>query len=397
MRRRWWLVAGGVRHLDGDDGTPGGAQLPAPRRQYRPRSDATAPQAAGAARSDAPGAAPPACRRRHRFRQPPVPKPPAPAPVPAPRRRSAPVGLGPVRDDAVGHTPAGTVAVGLDAVGRTPRRVDHVGRRSARARARPRRAPAAPRGPAASGAARPGRPAPPARRPAGPRDVRPGSGATGADGQSTRSGSVQRHARQPRRASASRRERALRRAVLRFRGCLSRVPRSERRVLSLRAGVGRRAPAHAQRGRAHHPPAPRARDHARAPRAAPAATPSTAPARARDAGASATALTAAPGPAPRVAAGRHAPGERGGVLAEHQVERASKAGGSQGHRKPERAELSISRPPIGAPAAAPSTSPSSSRPLAILAFLLVVTREVKRADWLADSRPPRRSPGAPRR
>jgi hypothetical protein len=34
------------------------------------------------------------------------------------------------------------------------------------------------------------------------------------------------------------RDRALRRAVLRFQGCLERVPRAERRVLALRAGVG---------------------------------------------------------------------------------------------------------------------------------------------------------------
>ena len=47
---------------------------------------------------------------------------------------------------------------------------------------------------------------------------------------------------QSRAARVRQRERDLRRTVLRFHGCLSRVPRSERRVLSLRAGVGRLRP-----------------------------------------------------------------------------------------------------------------------------------------------------------
>jgi hypothetical protein len=50
--------------------------------------------------------------------------------------------------------------------------------------------------------------------------------------------SAGRHEAAHRSARARKRDRALRRAVVRLQGCLARVPRSERRVLTLRAGVG---------------------------------------------------------------------------------------------------------------------------------------------------------------
>jgi hypothetical protein len=65
----------------------------------------------------------------------------------------------------------------------------------------------------------------------------PAPGATGAGGSSAPSSSSRGAAESPA-AKVRRRDRALRRAVLRFQGCLSRVPRAERRVLTLRAGVG---------------------------------------------------------------------------------------------------------------------------------------------------------------
>ena len=72
-----------------------------------------------------------------------------------------------------------------------------------------------------------------------------------------------------------------------------------------------------------------------------------------------------------------APGGRSAVLAEHQVS-DSRPAGAQGHHKPT-AELSISRPPV-----VPGTSGFDLTlvlaALGLLAFVLVVTREVKRTD-----------------
>ena len=85
--------------------------------------------------------------------------------------------------------------------------------------------------------------------------------------------------------------------------------------------------------------------------------------------------------APPVAAGApppgSAPGTRGAVLAEHQVSDKT-AAGAQGHRKPT-AELSISRPPI-APGTGGFDLTLIFAALGVLAFVFVVTREVKRTD-----------------
>jgi hypothetical protein len=68
--------------------------------------------------------------------------------------------------------------------------------------------------------------------------------------------------------------------------------------------------------------------------------------------------------------------DRGAVLAEHHSS-DSKEGASQGHRKPT-AQLSISRPPA-TPGGGSFDLALVLAPLAVLAFLLVVTREVRRA------------------
>ena len=88
-----------------------------------------------------------------------------------------------------------------------------------------------------------------------------------------------------------------------------------------------------------------------------------------------TAVTAAPGtgtPVPPAGGS----GQRSGVLAEHHSSASSKDGGSQG--KPERAELSISRPATSGPAGTSFDLALVLGPLAFLAFLLVITREVRR-------------------
>jgi hypothetical protein len=64
------------------------------------------------------------------------------------------------------------------------------------------------------------------------------------------------------------------------------------------------------------------------------------------------------------------------VLAEHRSSRESENGGAQGHRPPT-AELSISRP--SAPGDDSFDLALVLAPLAVLAFLLVITREVRRA------------------
>jgi hypothetical protein len=95
----------------------------------------------------------------------------------------------------------------------------------------------------------------------------------------------------------------------------------------------------------------------------------------QDAGATTTAFVAAPGTGtPVPPAGT--PGDRGGVLAEHHSSGASHDGSQ---RKPEQAELSISRPSTGGPGGGSFDLALVLAPLALLAFLLVITREVRRA------------------
>ena len=69
-------------------------------------------------------------------------------------------------------------------------------------------------------------------------------------------------------------------------------------------------------------------------------------------------------------------GQRSAVLAEHHSSATSKDSGSQG--KPERAELSISRPSTSGPGGSSFDLALVLGPLAFLAFLLVITREVRR-------------------
>jgi DNA-binding CsgD family transcriptional regulator len=162
--------------------------------------------------------------------------------------------------------------------------------------------------------------------------------------------------------------------VLRFHGCLASVPRSERRVLSLRAGVGRLRP-HTRSEVARITHLRRARVITLERRGLRKLRALNRAGACQDAGAPTTAVTAAPGtgtPVPPAGGS----GQRSVVLAEHHSSAASKDSGSQG--KPERAELSISRPATG------GSGPSSFDlalvlgPLAFLAFLLVITREVRR-------------------
>jgi hypothetical protein len=203
----------------------------------------------------------------------------------------------------------------------------------------------------------------------------PGGGASGAGGQSTRGGSSDAKPK-TRAARIEQRERNLRSTVLRFRGCLSRVPRSERRVLSLRAGVGRlRAHTRSEVARITHLRRARVikleRRGLRRLRALNRAG------ACQDAGAATTAMTVAPGtgtgtPAPPAGTS----GDRSAVLAEHHSG-ASQDSGSQG--KPERAELSISRPSTSGPGGGSFDLALVLGPLAFLAFLLVITREVRRA------------------
>ena len=77
-----------------------------------------------------------------------------------------------------------------------------------------------------------------------------------------------------------------------------------------------------------------------------------------------------------------ASGDRGAVLAEHHSSAPSKDGAGaegegEGERKRPTAELSISRP--SAPGGDSFDLALVLAPLAILAFLLVITREIRRA------------------
>jgi hypothetical protein len=71
-------------------------------------------------------------------------------------------------------------------------------------------------------------------------------------------------------------------------------------------------------------------------------------------------------------------GDRSSVLAERHSSAESNEGGSaEGQRKPPSAQLSISRP--SAPGSDDFDLALVLAPLAVLAFLLVITREVRRA------------------
>jgi hypothetical protein len=203
-----------------------------------------------------------------------------------------------------------------------------------------------------------------------------GGGATGSEGQSGRDRSPRTRA-QRRAARVQRRERALRRDVLRLQDCLASVPRSERRVLALRAGVGRARPhSRTEVARITHLKRKRVvtleRRGLRRLRALGRAGACGVPT-----GSTTTAAVMAPG------MGTAQPpigpsGDRSSVLAERHTSGESKEGGSaEGQRKPPSAQLSISRP--SAPGSDDFDLALILAPLAILAFLLVITREVRRA------------------
>ncbi len=197
------------------------------------------------------------------------------------------------------------------------------------------------------------------------------SGTTGADGQSPRSGASEATPR-TRAGRVRQRERNLRRTVLRLRGCLAGVPRSERRVLSLRAGVGRLRP-HTRSEVARITHLRRARVVTLERRGLRKLRALNRAGACQDAGAPATAAAAAPGSATTVPPAGGA-GQRSAVLAEHHSSVASRDAGSQ--RKPERAQLSISRPATSGPSSFDLALILG--PLAFLAFLLVIAREVRR-------------------
>ena len=372
MRQRWWLVAVVFVICMGMTRTPGGSAAPrADADGPDPdRPDATGPGAAsdahgpGAHRPDSHGADAPA-------------RPQAPGTSTRARPFRAgpcPVGHRPLRHDAVRQHACGNGPVDLDAVGQHTLG-EHARQRRRALRRRVDRIQRVrlehPVPPAAPEAARPARPAPPGPRRAARRRRAPARPAPTA--RARRSGSSSGKP-QSRAARVQQRERDLRRTVLRFHGCLSRVPRSERRVLSLRAGVGRLRP-HTRSEVARITHLRRARVVKLERRGLRRLRALNRAGACQDAGASTTAMTAAPGTGtPLPPAGTS--GQRGAVLAEHHSSAASKDSGSQG--KPERAELSISRPATGVPGGSSFDLALVLGPLAFLAFLLVITREVRR-------------------
>ena len=380
MRRRWWLVAVVFVISMGMTGLPAGAQLPAPV----PTPPVPVPPV-----PTPPLPAPP--------KLPPAPTPPAPAPVPVPvpvpkppalptpTPSPAPAPSAPVRAPSVSvpsvttpsvKTPAGTIPSASTPSVRTPSGSatraggGSTGSASGSATSGSRAVGAT----GTSGAGATGTSGATGSAP-GTGTTSTGSGATGADGQSTSSGSANGKP-ESRAARVQRRERTLRRTVLRFRGCLSRVPRSERRVLSLRAGVGRLRP-HTRSEVARITHLKRARVIALERHGLRRLEALDRAGGCQGAGATTTMLTAAPGTGTAVPPAGTASPSRSGVLAEHHSGASSKGNGSQ--HKPERAELSISRPPAGGSGGSSFDLVLVLGPLAVLAFLLVVTREVRRA------------------
>jgi hypothetical protein len=374
MRERWWLVAAAFVICMGMTVLPAGAQLPVTTPTV---STPTVPT---------PTVPVPTV---------PTPTVPTPTPVPTPKPPPAPAPA-PVRVPSVTvpsvttpsvSTPAGTVQSTSTPSVRTP----SVSTPSAPSVSTPSvstpgsagaRSGGGSTGSGASGSSGSSGPAggsgSSAPATTGTAGSTPGSatspgGATGADGQAQRGGSSS--AKPKTRAGRVRqRERDLRRTVLRFHGCLSRVPRSERRVLSLRAGVGRLRP-HTRSEVARITHLRRARVIKLERRGLRRLRALNRAGACQDAGAPTTAVTAAPGTGTSVPPSGGS-GQRGGVLAEHHSSAASRDSGSQ--RKPEQAELSISRPSTGGPGGGSFDLALVLGPLAFLAFLLVITREVRR-------------------
>jgi hypothetical protein len=341
--RRWWLVAGVLFITMGLTGIAA-AQLPAVPVQTPVVGTPELPPV------PVPTSALPA--------PPSVPGAPVPTPVSLPVPLATPAVSAPSVSTPSLSTPAGSVPSVS-----TPR----VSTTSADAPAGSGSAPSSSAGSARSATSGAGTTASAGTTPGGSATSGSASAGTGAHGHASNGLSDSAAAK------VRRRERALRRAVLRFRGCLSRVPRAERRVLTLRAGVGAARPhSRTQVARITHLRRTRVvtlerrglrRLHAlgrtgdcREARTAPAAAP--------------VAGAAAP-PA------GSASGGPGAVLAEQQVH-DSRPAGAQGHHKPT-AELSISRPTI-APGTGGFDLTLVFAALGLLAFVFVVTREVKRTD-----------------
>jgi hypothetical protein len=376
MRQRWWLVAVVFVICMGMTVLPAGAQLPVPAPSV-PTPTVPTP-------SVPTPTVPTPTVPVPTVPTPTVPTPPpVPAPAPAP---SAPVHVPSVTVPSVKtpsvSTPAGTVqststpsvstpSVSTPKVAAPGSATPRSGAGSTSAGSTGSRSPSSSSGGSAGGS---GGGATGTAGSTSGSATSPGGGATGADAQSTRGGSSNTKPK-TRAARIQQRERNLRSTVLRFRGCLSRVPRSERRVLSLRAGVGRlRAHTRGEVARITHLRRARVikleRRGLRRLRALNRAGVC------QDAGAATTAMTVAPGtgtgtPAPPAGTS----GDRSAVLAEHHSG-ASKDSGSQG--KPERAELSITRPSTSGPRGSSFDVALVLGPLALLAFLLVITREVRR-------------------
>jgi hypothetical protein len=372
MRQRWWLVAVGFVICMGMTVLPAGAQLPVPTPTV-PTPTVPTPPVPTPPVPTPPVPAPPELPP---VPTPPVPKPPPPPAIPTAKPPPAPAPSTPVHVPSVTvpsvktpsvTTPAGTVSSTSTPSVRTP------------GSATPRAG-----GTTGSGASGSGSGSASGSAGGGSGSVRsaaagstPGSAtssgtsANGADGQSSGSSNAKPKTRA---ARVQQRERNLRRTVLRFHGCLSRVPRSERRVLSLRAGVGRLRPhtrsqvariTHLRRARVIQLER-RGLSRLRALNRAGAC---------QDATATRTVAMPAPGTGtPVPPAGGSA--QRSGVLAEHHSSASSKDGGSQG--TPERAELSISRPATSGPGGSAFDLALVLGPLAFLAFVLVITREVRR-------------------
>jgi hypothetical protein len=381
MRQRWWLVAAVFVTCMGMTVLPAGAQLPVPAPSV-PTPTVPTPSVPTPT-VPTPTVPVPTVPTPTVPTPPPVPVP-APAPAPSAPVRVPSVTVPSVRTPSV-STPAGTVqststpsvstpSVSTPKVAAPGSAPTRSGAGSTGAGSTGSGSPGSGSGSAGSGGGSGGGATGTAGSTSGSA-TSPGSSATGADGQSTRGGSSDAKPK-TRAARIQQRERNLRSTVLRFRGCLSRVPRSERRVLSLRAGVGRlRAHTRSEVARITHLRRARVikleRRGLRRLRALNRAG------ACQDAGAATTAMTVAPGtgtgtPAPPAGT----PGDRTAVLAEHHSG-ANQDSGSQG--KPERAELSISRPSTSGPGGSSFDLALVLGPLAFLAFLLVITREVRRA------------------
>ena len=226
VHRRWWFVVGRGRHLAGGDGARGGAVARCPPSRRRRSRRRRSPRRRRCP-SDAPVPQPPALPT-----PPPVPTVPVPEPT-APRSRR------PVRTPAVSGPSVSTPSVSTPAGSVPSVSTPRVSTPAAGARAGSGSAPSDSGGSARERGIGRG------RCDRAPHGATPGGSRRPARARGARAARAARAAVRPAALTATapprkarRRDRALRRAVLRFQGCLSRVPRAERRVLTLRAGVG---------------------------------------------------------------------------------------------------------------------------------------------------------------